>query len=713
MWDLDPDKQAFVNAVLAPLPPDDKARDMLEQSVQVASQVLRDGGSEEARVAAARMQATAPGYRRRRSLLHILGGAVMFGIAWFSLFSATARDSVSSMLEVSDAAHKVVPRFLRKLLVADAYTVGEIRDRRMAERIAPEHRLVALGDLSQESPELRWKAVWDRYPESPAHFMIYAATYHTEQGKWPEDFVATGERLDPENGWFRFLTLMPRANKVLEPGTPATYSRGRGPRTMLTPAVPPSVKDEAGLREILAEWDRVLEKPRLQGYRTDLFPLRMAGLLPPEDYPDQAFSCAFGFARPDGDSVYWRSVAPFHESFVTALADYYVSKGDLGSLMALSGRFVKTLERLAEGPAGLNQRVMIRPASKTAKALADAFSRMADPARESRFLALSRDLDFRVKKAPVITTPDALDERRSSALALNFFSGMNRFTAIEEKDLRGGRLAEYAMIERMLMYEVVLLMAAVILCLWLAGFRERRGPRQLCSRLTGLLRPADRAWVIGLGILLPVAVYLACLYLPWLEIRDFTLFSDRVALVLGLACGLFLCFVLCIVETLRWRLACRAAIAGFGFGSPGLQPGRWIAVLALLSMPALIAADKAFGKWSMDERWIKAVYGSLAALPLLWILWTSIAFFMGPAPRRMQRLTLARATLPYMILAALLAALAIPAFHQEEKYWTRRIVFESVNVNNPRFNLAAGDEYSLWLQEQIRTALADFKKAGP
>lgn len=67
--------------------------------------------------------------------------------------------------------------------------------------------------------------------------------------------------------------------------------------------------------------------------------------------------------------------------------------------------------------------------------------------------------------------------------------------------------------------------------------------------------------------------------------------------------------------------------------------------------------------------------------------------------------------LPYLILAALLAALAIPALHEEEKYWTRRISYEAVTMTNPLFHGAT--EYAKWTQDELRAALDELKKAGP
>jgi hypothetical protein len=98
---------------------------------------------------------------------------------------------------------------------------------------------------------------------------------------------------------------------------------------------------------------------------------------------------------------------------------------------------------------------------------------------------------------------------------------------------------------------------------------------------------------------------------------------------------------------------------------------------------------------------------------LMWILWMCIAFFTGAVYRRLQRLTLVRAMLPYLILVTLLAALAIAAFRAEEKYWTRRIAYEAVTPANPLYNGSSSEAYATWLQDQLREALAELRKAGP
>ena len=707
MWDLDPDKQAFVDAVLAPLPPDDKARDMLEESVQIASQVMRDGGTAEAREAAARMQASAPAYRKRRLLLRVLGIATMLAIAWFTWISPAVLQPLRETVDVSNLASDAMPRFMRKALAFEPESRLERFEQSVSERLAPEHRFTAQGDLSQGVPRFRWKAVWDRYPDSAAHYAVYAEAYRQTQNKWPEDFVATGERLDPGNGWFRWFTVMTRAQAVIEPAKSAPWVPRGTPRP---PGTPASIKSETELQEILADWDRALEMPRWHSYSGELDALRLQGLLPPEDVTDHLLSFYFTVSALDADRAFWVGFLPLNQSVIPVLAEHYASKGNRASLEALAARYVKTLERLADAPADIHQLMVRSLTSKTSKSLGDAFGKLGDTARESQFLTFSRQMDHRIMRPPVLSTPDALEEDRGSSLVSNHLGGSARFTPVEEKDLRGGRLAEYALVERILMHEFVLLMSLVILILWLAGLRERRGPREMCSRLCGLLRPVDRAWIIGLGILLPVSVYVLCMRLPALETRGFGLDEARFLPVLALSCGLLLSIILGIAETVHWRLSRRAMIAGFGWH--GLKPGRWIAMLVLMSMPASIMGYKAYVKWSLDWDWVEISYLSLLALPLLWILWMCVAFFTGAVHRRLQRMVMLRAMVPYLILGVLLAALAIPALYQEEKYWTRRIVYEAVNSSNPRFN-GRTSEYAAWARDQLRTALNDLKKAGP
>ncbi len=703
MWDLDEDKQAFVDAVLAPLPPDDAMRGRLEQTVQVAGGMLPEGGTPEAREAAARMQATAPGYRRRRLLTRALGWALMLGIAWVTLAAPAARLSLGDTLDTSELASRALPRFLR-----EALSPGSGREvRRMAERIAPDHLFTAMGDLSQKEQSLRWKAVWDRYPENPAHFMTYAVMFRQAEQKWPDDLVTTGERLDPANGWFRWLSVMARSQDVVEAARPAgrTWSSKTG--SVATPAVPDGIKDQAGVQEVLASWDRALAMSHWNSYRAEQRLLRLEGVIPPEDYADHVSSFYFAATRPNEDNPFSRSISSFCATFIRVLAEDYAARGDRESLDALAGRFIKTLGRVAEGPPDIKQRLLLYPAGAAAESLAAVYGKMGDTAQETRFLNLFHRLEATARKPPTLTTPDALDQKRGSMLASGYAVGGRRLTPVDERDLRGGRLAEYAVIEGVLMHELVLLMCIAVLCLVPLGWKSQR----LGSRLCDLLRPVDRAWIMGLGVLLPAVVYLLCMRLPWLELRDFTLDYGRIKPLIALSCGLLLSFLLCTAEVTHWRLSRRAAIAGFGWH--GLKPGRWIAALVLMSMPAAVSAHRALAKWArLDDHWLKAVYLSLAALPLLWIIWMCVAFFAGSAERRLQRVTVVRAMLPHLIVATLLGALAIPALYQEEKYWTRRISYEAVNVANSLFN-SGEDAYAKWAQEQLVAALAEFKQAAP
>ncbi|WP_035611091.1 hypothetical protein [Haloferula sp. BvORR071] len=706
MWDQDPDKRAFVEAALAPLPPDEAARGMLEESVQVAGDWIEGGGGSEAREAGARMQASAAGYRMRRLVRRVLGLGVMLAIAWFMLFSPRALHSLRAMLASTQLSKEVVPRFVGKALLGD--DAIEQMYREMVERFPPERRLLIGGDLAARTgPLQRWKPVWDQHPDDPAHFLVYAEAHLRSNGKWPEGFVETGERLAPGNGWFRLLGTMARGAGMVQPGTPG--ARGWGGRPA-TPAVPPSIKSGSDLAAILGDWDRALEMPQWDDYQAKLRTLRLSGWPQPRNQTELALSIALASGLPEGGSMFWKSSRGFGD-FISALAGQYADSGDKEGLEALGERYVKTLERLEEDTPDFRQLLQQRFAVASAKGLGAAFGKLGDAARATPFNALGLRLDPKTLRPPGMISKDALAQGRGGMMAGYLGAQTFRVTPVEEKDLRGARLAEYAMTERLLMYAVVLLLSLVVLCVWLAGYRERRGPRELCGRLCGLLRPVDRLWILVLGVVLPWVMYVACLRLPWLKMRDFTLNEEHGLPMLALGYGLFLALVVCTVEAARWRLSRCGEIAGFGWS--GFNPGRWIAIMTLMAMPAAVAGCKVFVHHSMDEERILLLLGSLGALPVLWILWICIGFFAGAGHRRLQRLTLGRAALPFMILAVLLAALAMSALHKEEEYWAHRIVYEAVSERNPVFNGGAGDAYLAWLQGEIREAVAELVRDLP
>jgi len=57
-------------------------------------------------------------------------------------------------------------------------------------------------------PANRWKPLWDAHPDDPVFYNRHAFAVLAHTGRLPADYVAIGEKMDPGNGWYRFLATM-------------------------------------------------------------------------------------------------------------------------------------------------------------------------------------------------------------------------------------------------------------------------------------------------------------------------------------------------------------------------------------------------------------------------------------------------------------------------------------------------------------------------
>lgn len=239
-------------------------------------------------------------------------------------------------------------------------------------------------------------------------------------------------------------------------------------------------------------------------------------------------------------------------------------------------------------------------------------------------------------------------------------------SAVERKPVR---LAEYAVADRFTALTGVI--AAFLVAA--GGLIEilRRGvlPRRLAGGLMPLFRASDRAWLFGLGLVLPAVWWfgitwyspLGCrdIGLTFFEIKGFPMMQPWLSQGLG---GLVLAFVL-LVQTARWRLGKRGAFLS-------LRPERmWIgwtmAVLAALFIPTqgivrYLSADQ--------DKFL--LYGSAAGgIALLWLLWQAAMGLFVARENALGGQVLLRLLMPGVIALALLLLGAMPLLRKSERKW--------------------------------------------
>ena len=150
---------------------------------------------------------------------------------------------------------------------------------------------------------------------------------------------------------------------------------------------------------------------------------------------------------------------------------------------------------------------------------------------------------------------------------------------LTDADVKPGRLLDHEILSRFFNYLCWLVMALSLGLTAAYRFRVSALSRRLGARMAELLRPADWAWIVGLGILLPFAYVMGINRLTPLGGREFGMRGTALPMPAGHFLGLLVLWLVVPVQIIRWRLAKRAG--GFGFSGPS-RIG-WVAVVCAVA----------------------------------------------------------------------------------------------------------------------------------
>jgi hypothetical protein len=728
--ELEPDQRAFVDAVMQPLGDDPPRRELLEEAVALSSTLPGPAVGDNALTAADRMSRTSRSFRVWHRILPLIWTAILVTITWLAIAGPGARKSLSDIWDVNRVAnavstvccsHEVVPRF-PNLLFPREKDAGEQFLRHIAQNVPAAQRSLLVGEPAEPDPVLKWRRVWDRHPRDPAHYFAYALAHHKELGTWPDNFVEIGEELDPGNGWFRLVAGAaqvkasvgdPPAPKVSKAERLAAREKGLPPPQTPKPSKPRrQVIDPVGFQHGSQALEVALSMPRWHDYRDELNAIRVAAVPPPDDFAAWSRGMYFSIFQPEDNMPDWLELRSYHEGLRLA-AEEASRAGDsdrLASLDALQRKFVHKLGTASRSQ--LMESLMVRATALSGgRSMVKAWTEIGDASKAKRWKDFIDAIDPKLKPDPT-PAPDALSENLGSNLVVGgmTFSTSRRSpesTPLTDADLRGGRLAEYAVYERLMMHGVALLLLLALGFLLLAPLLHRREIGPLGSRLTGLLDRRDRLRILSIGVILPATVYLLSTRLPWLGTRDTSISAIGFFLWIGQSVAFVVSVLLGTLQATRRQLGRRGAVLSLGWVGP--DPGRLSFPAALAIMPLAAILPLCMHWWPNVLAMAAIVVGCLLAFPLVWLMIQAVGCFNGPEARKLHRSVLLHAARPFIAIALILPALAIPWVHAEEKAWTREIRFESL-AETSFFGSRLEREYGDWIVREILTELDAMEK---
>jgi hypothetical protein len=230
---------------------------------------------------------------------------------------------------------------------------------------------------------------------------------------------------------------------------------------------------------------------------------------------------------------------------------------------------------------------------------------------------------------------------------------------------QAGRMAEYAMWERISFHFAAILLALLGGILLLVPRFAVQDAGLLPVRLTGLLKGRDRALIILAGSLIPMAVYFGCTRL--LPGREEYISLWKFLLMLSQAFGMIWAMLFGSAALARWLLIRRGAALGFRLGH--LRMDLLFAVMVLALIPAACFTPRVLEPLN-QEPYEGGVASLIMALPLLWAGFRVYGWSAVPPAQRLLHAALMRACAPAICTGAVLATAAIFALHA----WESRLV---------------------------------------
>ncbi len=550
---------------------------------------------------------------------------------------------------------------------------------KIARGLPPQDRLLLMGDPEARPAGDRMKRLWESDSTNPAYLAEHARWQVKEGKSLPPELLAEALRLEPDNGYIHYLAAIaesPGAVKSLD------VPRKRGePR----PPTIYEVTDDAKWRKTLDHLHAAAMAPRFEGYENELLSRRLSLLPPPEDILSIAPLCHYLFGN---DIV---TVTGFSlPEVICAKAQACRTLGDREGFLKLVENWDRLTGRLMEnGRLTMMKLVILRGSARGP--LDDFISTAVDlglpevAARlEERKEKLSRD------HSPLRKSISFEEVKRHAALHGSLFNQETfRLEMPREEDLRPGRLAEYALLDRLAAIAGwgVLSLAAFAAVLY--RFRGSALARRLSGRLAMLAGPRDLLRVALVGVVLPYLLALAVIHFTPLGSRAWSLSTQGGSILVGQLASVLLVMLLLPPLVARTYLTRRAARVGLAAGRPVAQ---WLAVTAasaalpvfglaqwvILPKPLMEGGDFLSGRSMIEldpgrasdpgQVWLWTGAGLLAITLLIAIAGILRGLF---SQRRnlLRRLVMARLVFPAYVAGALMFAMAMPVYHAVERHW--------------------------------------------
>lgn len=545
----------------------------------------------------------------------------------------------------------------------------------LAEGLNEEERLLLFGDPTRPSPSLRWKALWDSQPESPAYFANYAAFHLYEHKDVPPDFLKIAGEIDPGNAWFPAI-----AAAVLSSQSTREIPRTDEEKASMSPKRY-AVTDPAKFSDAMALFRQAARKKRFDSYQQVITVQRIHLLPPRTDWVDQVPPILYMASQRSAMQSVLQLAAG-----ISAECGRLSSSDDRAGLTALVSDWEAFVRLYVPSPDAtlVDSLLKVAVARSGYRSLASAATGMGLEPVGTRLTAVSTHFDELRARLKALQT-----ERGSFKDQAGLFAGLLLPTVsgqsvdgpeIRDEDLKPGRLGEHEFLGKVM--AATLAVGLGLLMVLLAAYRFRGGTlyRRLSARLVFLLHAPDWMWILGAGVVLPFLVFSIVIRLPMVGAREWSIVASNYVSPCA-PWGLYLWLAILLpVLFARWRLGKRAGFIGLRW-----KPSPFAWVLAGLLILAIPFAPQATLPWHLSTPVALGFVGLSHAAG--W--WAGVTMIRGLFSKRehlLKRVALSRVVLPAYAVALVLMSLSVIAGHGLERHWIQRDQLTEVSAEEPGMN---------------------------
>jgi len=716
----------FLSAVLRPFPGDSEleiaARRSLEEKLDKT-----DPDAPLLDEAAARFEAADA---RSPKLGRVLRWGLLVGAVATVFWPASLK-----MEREMSQAERIVSRIKRNPFESPPSSLTEEERESYIDFLFPGATLEQKLLLSANSTE-RAKALWqDRYPDDPAIYYHYVRRHLAKPGGLPTDFLATAERLDPDNGYAPFLAMAQFPQDAVKWKLPGGIESSVPPIQVGHSSATCTVEDENAFREAIEFFSLAASKSEFDDRRSEFLVRCLANLPPPQG--DSGY-----MVRPVRTTWIGQELFRSHDivSFVHfnrfAIARSTLSK-ESGDKKGLSGFARQWLDFMpiavaCESPT-INQSIWQSTTASSGRRLLDdcrelgldeEVARLEPPVLEARSLRVAR-IDSSEEKIQAILCRTGLLGRQDLYPCLEMIGNQLETAPM---DLTADRLASYTIFESLIAHAgVVMFMLVAGICVF-GWFRLGRLDRTMGRRLSEGLTPADWAWIVVGGIFVPLAWHGLATRIPAFHGRAIFLnipivkeyvfakhpeFTNIVTtpapinIIAILQCFATLFFI---VTSVVWIAGRRVALRGRVLGFGRRRFSKWFGwtgpLAAALALPACALPAIVFDSGEIPESRHLLPAAILLGYAALWLLVVFGRAVFGLPSRGLERATVARALVPAFLCAAIAVGVAGRFAAAEHRHW---LALDPFGVADPQYGGITKYEYrtTRWLQERLLSSFRD------